>query len=84
MPQNPIDDKSTLVQVMAWCLRHQAITWTNVDPDLCHHMAWLGHNELTHVMLKIAGFLQMIALRAFPWITSLIADTSTIIGDKSN
>ena len=30
-------DKSTLVQV---------ITWTNVDPDLCRHMASLGHNEL--------------------------------------
>ena len=37
------DDKSTLVQVMAW---HQAITWANVDPDLCHHMAPLGPNEL--------------------------------------
>ena len=24
----------------------QAITWANVDPDLCHHMASLGHNEL--------------------------------------
>ena len=40
---NPIDltdDKSTF--------RQQAITWANVDPDLCHHMASLGHNELTH------------------------------------
>ena len=27
------DDQSTLV---AW--RHQAITWANVDPDLCRHM----------------------------------------------
>ena len=27
---------------------HQAITWTNVDPDLCHHMVSLGHNGLTH------------------------------------
>ena len=23
-----------------------AITWTNVDPDLCRHMASLGHSEL--------------------------------------
>ena len=23
-----------------------AITWANVDPDLCRHMASLGHNEL--------------------------------------
>ena len=25
-----------------------AITWANVHPDLCCHMASLGHNELTH------------------------------------
>ena len=40
------DDKSTLVQVMAWAVRQQAITWANVDPDLCHHMASLGYYEL--------------------------------------
>ena len=28
------------------CLRQQAITWANVDPDLCCYMAPLGHNEL--------------------------------------
>ena len=39
------DDKSTLVQVMAWC--HQVITWTNVDPDLGRHMSSLGRTELT-------------------------------------
>ena len=27
-------------------LRHQADTWTNVDPDICIHMAPLGHGEL--------------------------------------
>ena len=43
MPLDLNDDKSILVQVMAW---HQAITWANVDPDLCHHMVSLGHNEL--------------------------------------
>ena len=26
--------------------RRQAITWTNADPDSCHHMASLGHNKL--------------------------------------
>ena len=26
--------------------RQQAITWTNVDPDLCCQMASLGLNEL--------------------------------------
>ena len=27
-------------------IRQQAITWTNVDPDIFHHMASPGHNEL--------------------------------------
>ena len=26
----------------------EAITWANVDPDLCRHIASLGHNELSH------------------------------------
>ena len=25
--------------------RQQAITWANVDPNLCHHMASLSHNN---------------------------------------
>ena len=29
-------------------VRQQAITWANVDPDLCRHMVSLDHNELTH------------------------------------
>ena len=34
---------------MAWRhqARQQAITWANADPNLCHQMATLGHNELT-------------------------------------
>ena len=43
----------TLLMISQHCLRlwlgawwHQAITWTNVDPDLCRHMVLLGHNEL--------------------------------------
>ena len=27
-------------------VQHQAITSVNIDPDLCLHMASLGHNEL--------------------------------------
>ena len=27
-------------------VRPKTIAWANVAPDLCHHMAWLGHNEL--------------------------------------
>ena len=26
-------------------IRHQAITWANVDPNLCRHIPSLGHNE---------------------------------------
>ena len=34
MPQNLSNQKSTMVQVMAWC--HQATSmWVNVDADLC-------------------------------------------------
>ena len=36
---------STLVQAMAWCCQ---INWANFDTVLYHHMASLGHNELTH------------------------------------
>ena len=47
MQQGLIDDKSTLVQVMAGAVRQQAITWTSVDQELQRHMASLGLNELT-------------------------------------
>ena len=40
MPLDITDDKSSLVQVMAWCRQ------ANVDPDLCRQMASLGLNEL--------------------------------------
>ena len=46
MPLDLTGDKSTLVQVMAGAVRKQAITCTNVDPDLSRHMESLGHNEL--------------------------------------
>ena len=31
----------------------QAITWANVDPDLCQQMVSLGHTEL---MMNLSGF----------------------------
>ena len=34
--------------------RQQAITWANVDPDLCRHMASLGHNEVMKYRHDIA------------------------------
>ena len=40
MPQNLTDGKSTLVQVMAWCLT------ASVDPDLSRHMVSLGLSKL--------------------------------------
>ena len=55
MPLDLTDDKSTLVQVMAWC-RQQAITWANADPDLCCHKMSLGHKEL----ISIAPFTNMV------------------------
>ena len=56
MSLNLTDDKSTLVQVMAWC-RHsrpsgsKPFTWTNVDLDLCHHMASLGCEDLIYLCI---------------------------------
>ena len=39
------DDQSMLVQVLLCAVKQQAITWANVDPDLCCHMMSLGQNE---------------------------------------
>ena len=41
------DDKSTLVQVMAWCRQATSHYWANVDPVFCCYMASLGPNEWT-------------------------------------
>ena len=45
MPENPIDDKSALVQIWLDAVRQEAITWANVEPDLCRHMASSGHTD---------------------------------------
>ena len=51
---------------MAWC--HQAITWANVDPDLCRHMVSLSHNELTHLSMdKMAVILEVTFWNSFSW-----------------
>ena len=50
----PLDEcHSTLLMIsqhwVRWWLgavRQQAITWANVDRDLCRHIAWLGPSEL--------------------------------------
>ena len=36
-----------MVRLWLSAVRQQAITWNKVDPDLCRHMASLGHNELS-------------------------------------
>ena len=39
-------------------VRQQAINWTNIDHDLCHHMASQGFNELTdHMTFFVHGYL---------------------------
>ena len=45
---DPTDDKSTLVQLMAWCrqVSPEAEQILIIDPVFCCHMASLGHDEL--------------------------------------
>ena len=33
------------ISLLRSAVRQQAITWANVDPDLCRHMVSLGHNQ---------------------------------------
>ena len=47
MPQNLTNDKSILVQVMAWCRQATSHNWADVDADLCRHIASLGHGEFS-------------------------------------
>ena len=70
MPWNLISDKSMLIQVLVWFHRitQQAITWDNVEPDLCHHIVSLGHNGLTSdplwlwLILVIIGLVRNLSL----------------------
>ena len=43
-----IDNKSALVQLMAWCRQATSLTWANVDPDLCRYIAPPCLYELSH------------------------------------
>ena len=67
------DGKSILVQVMAWCCWQQAITWTNVDPDLCHHMASQLQNKLNEPIL-----LQKIGTTSTNWCAAMFVFVETI------
>ena len=35
-----------------------AIIWANVDPDICHRMASLDHNELVLLYITLIATLQ--------------------------
>ena len=49
-----MDNNSTVIQVMAYsAIRQQAITWTNLDRDLCECMTLAGCNELKSMMFTI-------------------------------
>ena len=48
MLQNPLQISQH--QFMYW---QQAITWANVNPDQCHYMASLDHNELMYCMIMM-------------------------------
>ena len=50
MCQNTYDDRSTLVQVMAWCCQAPRHYLSQGDRDLCYHMVSLGRNELKWFM----------------------------------
>ena len=62
MPENVFYDQWTLVQVMAWCCQatsHYRSGGANVDPDLYHHIASLGHNELRQVIMWISSLARL-------------------------
>ena len=67
MQMDHIDGKSTLVPVMAWC--HQATSHylSQLWPDLCRHMASLGHNELNS--WTTSSFFLQISLHVTSWVT---------------
>ena len=61
MPQNTFDDRSTLIRIKAFCKKplpdKQAIAWSNVEPDLCHHMASLSYNDrFDTIDISVVGY----------------------------
>ena len=62
MPTELNNDKSTLVQVMAW-RRQEAITWTDVYLFLCCQMMSVGHNEVKWCI----GILQILGIVLREW-----------------
>ena len=53
----------------------QAIIWTNVDLDFCHHMAPTGHNQ--RMSLKTNTFRHYCNLYAFHALTQVMSYTKS-------
>ena len=71
-------DEPNLVQVMVWC--RQAITGADVDPELCCHMAPLGHkcyiatrNNVTLVITGSSNGLSPVWHEVIIWANLLIS-----------
>ena len=75
-------------------VRQQAITWANVDPDLCPHMASLGHNDLKsspqwwscecHMLFYVLVLWYCIYLCKYPTITSVITCSTFLYARLKN
>ena len=82
MPQGLIDDKSTLVQVMAWC--HQATSlyqnqwWPRY---IWCHMASIGNNQLNHWAYILWGPNFHTILHTVPYIDGLIQERRNSIAN---
>ena len=79
MPLDLTDGESTLVQVLACCLRQQAIIWANINPVLCRHMASLDHNDLIPLLISCHFVLHCSLVITWSIITKLLTlDTPKI------
>ena len=80
------DDKSTLVQVMAWCHHATSHYLNQCWPRSCRHRASLGHNELMigRVVLTLscrqANFC-LSTLQPWPWVKVTERSPSTFLPD---
>ena len=71
MPRDFTEDNATLVEVMAWSrqatgkkpLPEPMLTQ---DPDLCRHMAQLGHNEVNTLMNSMHTYSITAIRKLFP------------------
>ena len=48
-------------------IRQQDINWINIDPDLCRHMASLGHNKLINAANREKYNFQAVSANRFGW-----------------